>query len=323
MGLLGQIVRQGVNAGAGAFRGLNAGRERQDEMAVRQAQMDRQSRMDAMTQAVQQAQLDGMNRKATPQPFDLAKGAKRFGPDNQVIAENPDTTRPQPQGRIIARPDGVYQVRDDGTAVKVNGIPALPAGGGAGGADKYVIKETPDGYVYVPVTPGEAPQPVPGPGGNTLQPNVSPALSEAYRANTQSMSVIDEALKALQSNPNAVGGWAEHMPAFLQGVIDPVGQATRNPISDVGSLEIKSRSGSAVNAGEMKRLGFVPDIRDPAPVVVEKLKRMRIYVQQQNAGMEDQFPGLRGVGSRESGQSSAGAPTDAQAAFERYKAGHP
>ena len=102
----------------------------------------------------------------------------------------------------------------------------------------------------------------------------------------------------------------------MQGVLDPKGQVARNPVSDVGSLEIKSRSGSAVNAGEMKRLGFVPDIRDPAPVVLDKLRRMRVYVQQQNQGMEEQFPGLRGSVARETPASGGGVSATERAALK-------
>lgn len=137
--------------------------------------------------------------------------------------------------------------------------------------------------------------------GGTQKP-VPNAVAQGYMGNQQQLRTIDAAITALESNPDAVGAKG-YLPDAILNRIPGRGMAggvdARAGVADVGSLEIRDRSGAAVTASEFPRLKpFIPDIRDDATTALKKLRRMRDIIAEESQAMAEFYTpdqGYRGL----------------------------
>ena len=113
---------------------------------------------------------------------------------------------------------------------------------------------------------------------------IPPQINTAIITNQQSIKKLDDALKLLKDNPDAVG-LKGGLPQYIVNRTDEKGIPVRAAIADIGSLVLHDRSGAAVTASEEPRLlPFIPTPSDTAKSAKEKLERMRKYaIDQQDA----------------------------------------
>ena len=113
---------------------------------------------------------------------------------------------------------------------------------------------------------------------------IPPQINTAIITNQQSIQKLDDALKLLKDNPDAVG-LKGGLPQYIVNRTDEKGIPVRAAIADIGSLVLHDRSGAAVTASEEPRLlPFIPTPSDTAKSAKEKLERMRKYaIEQQDA----------------------------------------
>ena len=136
------------------------------------------------------------------------------------------------------------------------------------------------------VTPqgGPAPQGQPAPQASNLPPGVTEfknterdppqAIVGAMLENGDNIRRIDDALKGVAGNPDAVGPWNYVARGPVANWWQPGGAEARAMVADIGSLKIHDRSGAAVTASESPRLApFIPLVTDPAPIVKTKLEK--------------------------------------------------
>jgi hypothetical protein len=147
-----------------------------------------------------------------------------------------------------------------------------------------------------------------------------PAVNTALLEGRQQLTKIKSAMNALRQNPEAFGGWQQWMlPTMVQGILDPEGQKARNPVSDVGSLEIKDRTGAVMAKAEAQRLGFIPRDGDPPKVAHDKLARLYAWQETEQAAMREQYPAARGFGEA-GGESGDGDEDTTKAdAWQEYR----
>lgn len=116
-------------------------------------------------------------------------------------------------------------------------------------------------------------------------------ISRAFLENQKQVRTIDDAIKEVEANPNSVG-----LKGYLPGAIldrmptrgGAAGVDARAWIADVGSLEIRDRSGAAVTASEFPRLRpFIPSDKDDSQTVLKKLRRMQQIIAEENQAMSE------------------------------------
>jgi hypothetical protein len=91
--------------------------------------------------------------------------------------------------------------------------------------------------------------------------------------NQQNLRRAEQALSAVESNPDATGVKG-YLPDPILQRVDPKGTETRAAVADLGSLIIHDRSGAAVTAAEYPRLRpFIPLATDNAETAKKKLNR--------------------------------------------------
>jgi len=124
------------------------------------------------------------------------------------------------------------------------------------------------------------------------------AAAKGIQESRQNMRRAEEALSALEGNPDAVGFKGFAPQAWLNRM-DPKGVEARAAIADLGSMIVHDRSGAAVTAAEFPRLQpFIPDIRDDFETARKKLRRfVQVYKE-----YEQSWIGLMG-------ESFGGEPT--------------
>lgn len=132
--------------------------------------------------------------------------------------------------------------------------------------------------------------PTSGPDGQPVRPAATstqlPAWAgQAVMSNQRQLGVLDDAIAKLKEHPGAVGFWRGRSDGIDQRV-DPQGVPVRAAIADVGSLQIKDRSGAAVTAAEWPRMApFIPGASDTPEAALEKLTRMRAIIAEETAGI--------------------------------------
>lgn len=142
--------------------------------------------------------------------------------------------------------------------------------------------------------------------------------------NQTRLNTIDQALAGLKTSPGSVGakmgGWVGD--DIANRVYDKEGATLRATIADIGSMEIRDRSGAAVSAAEFPRIKpFIPKITDDAATVTRKLARMRQIIAEETAllqanyGPENGFREIR-TGAPAGGQRTANPPINEAAAAE-------
>lgn len=86
---------------------------------------------------------------------------------------------------------------------------------------------------------------------------------------------IDEAIKALEENPDALGA-KNYSPDFIMQRIDPKGVDVRAKISDIAAQKRHDLSGAAVSISEDQRLRpFIPSASDTPEAAKQKLTNLR------------------------------------------------
>lgn len=103
--------------------------------------------------------------------------------------------------------------------------------------------------------------------------------------NTSTLATIDEAMKSLDTHPDAVG-LSKNLPLvgkYVDQRLDPEGVATRALIANVGSLQIHTRTGANMNIREEPRLApFVPDASDTPEAIRTKLTQLSKFLTIEN-----------------------------------------
>jgi hypothetical protein len=135
-------------------------------------------------------------------------------------------------------------------------------------------------------------------------------INTAISTNDMSIKRIQEALDLIKKNPDAVG-LKNLLPGQALDRMDPKGVAARSAISDIGSLVIHDRSGSAVSVGEMQRLGFIPTPTDRADNAKTKLEAMLKWAKLNQQGLSETYGEDQGYKSSPtfSGKSKAAPAT--------------
>lgn len=140
--------------------------------------------------------------------------------------------------------------------------------------------------------------------GGRLIPQV---VRMGYANNANSISKIDQALKDLDANPQAVG-LTRAAGENINQRIDPKGINTRADIADIGSLILHDRSGAAVTVSEAPRLmPFIPRITDSDKAAKIKLQRLRDNIASMQGEIETQFDPSNGYAPLDSGRSAPAA----------------
>jgi hypothetical protein len=188
--------------------------------------------------------------------------------------------------------------------VKETRIPAS----GEGNAGKG---KPPSGYRYD--ASGENLEVIPG-GPADKQEKLKPIpahINTAISTNNMSINQIQEALDLIKKNPNAIG-LKNYLSDEAIDRADPKGVAARSALSNISSLVIHERSGSAVSASEMQRLGFIPAKTNTYDAAKTKLEAMLKYAKAQQQGLTETYAEDQGYKpnptlSRKDGASPAAA----------------
>ena len=160
-------------------------------------------------------------------------------------------------------------------------------------APQYMV--TDQGVVALPKNPKSGAitgSVVIGPSGEPLQKELKPipaSINTAIITNNQGIKSIDEAIRLIKENPDAVG-WKGYAPNKLLNEANPEGVDARAAISNIGSLKLHERSGAAVTASEFPRLApFIPLATDDSETVLKKLKQMKTIAQGEQQGLTETY----------------------------------
>lgn len=125
--------------------------------------------------------------------------------------------------------------------------------------------------------------------GSQALRHVPPHIVTGYQNNLKQLGIVQEALNAITAHPDAVG-LKGYIPDVILNRMDPKGSGARMAIADLGSLEIRDRSGAAVTAAEFPRLApFIPNDTDDPKTVVAKLNRFYRILQEETEMLRSSF----------------------------------
>jgi hypothetical protein len=128
-------------------------------------------------------------------------------------------------------------------------------------------------------------------------------LATSYVGNMTALGSITDALKKVESNPNAFG-LTNMLPNAMLTRMDPKGVEARAAVFNLGSLKIHDRSGAAVTASETPRLlPFIPTPGDNAKTVKTKLAGFQREYNLMNQDIED-FSKTQGYKSPRGGEDT-------------------
>lgn len=119
------------------------------------------------------------------------------------------------------------------------------------------------------------------------------SIRQSVADNRRQVSVIQSALEGLEERPESVGPQFALPGAELAGqFLDPEGVRVRADIADVGSLEIRDRSGASVTVSESPRLRpFIPSPGDTSQAAEVKLRRLLALIEEETRLLEGGAPG--------------------------------
>jgi len=124
------------------------------------------------------------------------------------------------------------------------------------------------------------------------QTNLKPIpanINLAILANNSSIKNIDETIKSIKANPDAIGVRG-YLPGAILNRADPEGIEARAGVADIGSIILHDRSGAAVTASESPRLmPFIPLPTDNKETAIRKLTRLRNIVEQDQTGLTETY----------------------------------
>lgn len=321
--LWGQLVTQGTNA-RNEFVGGRREREQQDiAQALQQAQLQRQAQQDAVKEALTKAQTQ---RALRPGPIDPNSpdvlGAK--SKQQEAIERLRASLRPAPVERVVP-------VGADRTYTKLSEAIGKQAPPPASPTEHFsTVTIQPEGEKPIVQTyntrTGQA-GPVIGSAKETGGAGAA-ALRTKVGSNRSALQAIDDAIKDVESNPNAFG-LKRGIPLIGDAVnqrVDPGGVGVRAKVANIGSQKMHDRSGAAVTAKEFPRLApFIPQIGDTPQAIASKLREMRKIVEQETSELEKvgNIPAGGQGGGRAGGSGEAEwAKLNPPKAGESYEAYH-
>jgi hypothetical protein len=124
------------------------------------------------------------------------------------------------------------------------------------------------------------------------QTNLKPIpanINLAILANNSNIKNIDETIKSIKANPDAIGVRG-YLPGAILNRADPEGIEARAGVADIGSIILHDRSGAAVTASESPRLmPFIPLPTDNKETAIRKLTRLRNIVEQDQTGLTETY----------------------------------
>jgi hypothetical protein len=293
MGIL-DLLQGAVSAGTQA-KGAYVNRSNADAGSL--IQMLRQQKLDALAERRQNA-MDEQNAAILPLRTRLMKSQI----DNyESLASH--RGEPHPAGEVhwdkVQAEDGSVWERNPithetrqltdpkGNPIKAYHPKPSPTAG-------LRLKDTPQGTTVIDLKSATS-RPVSEPGATVsatggkgqLQPRAAgnQKLQALAIDNRNQMSLIDEALREVQTNPSALG--LKNMAGDLIAQrLDPKGVKTRTAVSDIGSLKIHERTGAAMSKSELARLGFIPTVTDTPEAAMTKLRHLRAFAEQETQALE-------------------------------------
>lgn len=259
MGFLGGLIRAGVAGAGGALRGANQGEQVRYEREQDRIARERQVQQDALQKMLLESNLANVTADNERQDEQLRQNARR----NSL-------------GEVEARRQAILDAQ--ATARKNSAMPPLYDPN----TDPEILRDRTrkkEGLgVYRPDQPKPTPAPKPLPA----------SLRKAVADNEQTLRSIDEAVAAIEKNPDALHGWDTFTPEVVRKFTETPDKVTvRAPVADVGSLQIHNRTGANMNIKEEPRLApFVPDIRDRPENALIKLRRLKERIQEENTALQ-------------------------------------
>ena len=143
-----------------------------------------------------------------------------------------------------------------------------------------------------PVTSETSPIGTPGTPVMGSQSGLKPIpanINLAILSNNSSIKNIDETIKSIKANPDAIGVRG-YLPGAILNRADPEGIEARAGVADIGSIILHDRSGAAVTASESPRLmPFIPLPTDNKETAIRKLTRLRNIVEQDQTGLTETY----------------------------------
>lgn len=115
-------------------------------------------------------------------------------------------------------------------------------------------------------------------------------VENGYIGNTGTLGKLNEAIALVESNPDAFD-WRTLFGTGVASRVDPKGIKARSAVSDIGSLQIHDRTGSAQTFHETQRMRpFVPDVQvDSSKKILENLLYLRNLVLMEQKAMRERY----------------------------------
>ena len=229
---------------------------------------------------LQKVAIEMMARKDEPKLHNMSPGAQLRNSAGELIAQNTPPERQvqptSPVGKLIADRDRLPIGHPDrrlyDEAIKKAGefAPPQPT------FMPYIVNgpDGPEVRVFGSRTGTLSDEPIATPPPKPLKdaPSVE---TRALAHNITVLDQIDEAIKAVEANPNAFG-LQNLMPDEVNSRMDPAGVNARGRVANISSLKILERSGATVTAGEAPRIKpFVPSVLEKSGSILTKLRNMR------------------------------------------------
>lgn len=274
---------------------------------------------------LQKAQAELGITPETPEPYTLAPGARRYGPNGELIAENPVAAKPQEQWEEYTPPGGMPGLFQRSTATGEIKRVAAPQSGG--------IRVGPDGSIQIggPVDGlgyGSAPKgqdaaiafdregnPIVTPGPQQEAYNKAVRGFEEFKAqNSIVLEDIDRALGSINSWSTGAGAALKDLP--IVGGITPAGQLEsllETIQANVGfdklqAMREASPTGGALGAVTERELAFLQAVfgslrQDTSPENVRyNLTRLKEHMMGREQRIADalaaDFPSLQTTAER-------------------------
>lgn len=170
-----------------------------------------------------------------------------------------------------------------------------PKGDGSG-VNWQTVQGADGGLVQVNPRTGQT-RPVAGPDGKPLMgkaTKIPVTVANAMAGNDLGVKRIQDAIDRVTANPQSIGWLAGLAPDYVANIAPYLkdGQRGRTGLSDVRSIILHNRFGSAMTKTELQQAGFLPDKSDPPDVVLEKLQRMMEFAKQEQKFMQEMYPAV-------------------------------
>lgn len=142
---------------------------------------------------------------------------------------------------------------------------------------------------------------------------------DSYINNTSNIEAIQDIIKELQENPDAVG-FKQFVPGVVLNRVDPDGTPVRASIANINSMTIKDRAGTAQTVQEMKNIApFIPRDGDNADTMITKLTRMERELKRHN-DTAFKAVGAGGAPAADAGGASPYPDAEKEKRYQEWKA---